>query len=297
MSLWLAATLFASAVQALRFLLQKRLAQAGLSAAGSTLARFVWAPPVLALALWAWSRGTGTALPAITEGFWSFAIAGAASQILATMCVVALFAHRNFAVGIAFSKTTVLMTVAAGYLVLGEAVTWAAFGAMALGFVGVLLLSVPADGGWRLANTASLLGLASGAFFTVSAIGYRGASLAVASDLPILRAAVTLTLVTVLQTAMLAAWMAWRERAMLRAVFTRWRVTMLVGATSVAGSLGWFTAYTLQTAAYVNAVGQVELVLSVLISWFVLGERQTVRESAGILLVGVSVVGLILLTA
>ncbi len=132
-------------------------------------------------------------------------------------------------------------------------------------------------------------------FFSISAVGYRGASLLVESDAPVLRAAVTLGLVTLAQAAMLAAWLWWRDRTGLVAVFTRWRTTALVGATSLAGSLGWFTAYTLQTAAYVNAVGQVELVLSMAISWLVLGERFSARELLAIGLVSVSVMGLIVL--
>jgi drug/metabolite transporter (DMT)-like permease len=184
-----------------------------------------------------------------------------------------------------------------GFLMLGETVTPAALAAMGVGFAGVLLLSLPEGAGLRGGpfNAASALGLASGAFFAVSAVGYRGASLAVASDAALVRAAVTLCFVTLVQTALLGAWLAWRDRAGLKAVFRLWRATALVGATSLAGSLGWFTAYTLQTAAYVNAVGQVELVLSMLISRFMLGERQTRREGLGIVLVGASVLGLILL--
>lgn len=301
MSLWLAATLFAASVQALRFLLQKRLALGGLSPTATTFARFVYAPPVIAAGLGAWLAVSGGTLPAIGPGFWPFAVAGGVAQILATICVVALFARRNFAVGIAFSKVTVLMTVAAGWLVLGETVSGPALAAMIVGFAGVVLLSVPlgAVGAGRLQvlNRASALGLASGAFFSVSAVSYRGASLLVATDAPILRAAVTLGLVTLVQAALLGLWLAWRDRAGLVAVLRGWRATALVGATSLAGSLGWFTAYTLQTAAYVNAVGQVELILSMAISWLVLGERQTPRELLGIALVGASVAGLILLGA
>lgn len=301
MSLWLAATLFAASIQALRFLLQKRMAASGLSAAAATFARFVYAPVVVAAGLAAWRIGSGSPLPAIGPGFWPFALSGAVAQILATMCVVALFSRRNFAVGIAFSKVTVLMTVAAGWLVLGERVGPADLVAMATGFVGVVLLSVPvgAAGAGRLQvfNRASALGFASGVFFSISAVGYRGSSLAIQSDAPILRAAVTLGIVTLVQVILLGGWLAWRDRAGLLAVVTRWRATALVGATSLAGSLAWFTAYTLQTAAYVNAVGQVELILSMAISWLVLGERQTRRELAGIALVGLSVAGLIALRA
>ncbi|WP_299645877.1 DMT family transporter [uncultured Jannaschia sp.] len=296
MSLWVAATLLAASVQALRFLLQKRLSVGGLSPAASTFARFVYAPAAVALGLALWV-GLGGALPAIRPGFWLYAVSGGVAQILATMCVVALFARRNFAVGIAFSKVTVLMTVATGFLVLGETVTLADLAAMSVGLLGVLVLSVPADGGWQILNRASALGLASGAFFSISAVGYRGASLLVATDVAILRAAVTLCLVTLVQTVLLGGWLLWRDRAGFTAVFRRWRTTSLVGATSMLGSLGWFTAYTLQTAAYVNAVGQVELILSLAISWLVLGEKFSRRELLAIVLVSVSVVALILLQA
>ena len=297
MSLWVFAALFAASIQALRFLLQKRLSMGGLSPAASTFARFVYAPPVIGAGLVLWLLIADAALPNIGAGFWKFAIAGSVAQILATMCIVALFGYRNFAVGIAFSKVTVLMTVATGFLVLGETVTWPALAAMLVGLAGVLILSVPVTGGWQVLNRASLLGLGSGVFFSISAVGYRGASLAVESDAPLLRAAVTLCLVTLVQTALLGGWLAWRDRAGLVAVFRGWRATALVGATSMAGSLAWFTAYTLQTAAYVNAVGQIELILSMLISWFVLGERTTRRELVAMALVTVSVVTLILLRA
>ncbi len=299
MSLWLAATLFAATVQALRFWLQKRLAVAGLSPAATTFARFLHAPLAIALGLLVWRAGSGAPLPGLGPGFWPFVVAGALAQILATVCVVALFARRNFAVGIAFSKVTVLMTVATGWLLLGETVGRADLAAMAVGLAGVLLLSVPAGavgrGRLRVFNAATALGLASGAFFAVSAVGYRGASLLVASDAPILRAAVTLGVATTVQVVALGAWLAWRDRAGLVAVIRRWRATALVGAASLAGSMGWFTAYTLQNAALVNAVGQVELIASMAISRLVLGERQTGRELAGIALVGAGVVGLIAL--
>ncbi len=299
MSLWILASLFAATAQAIRFYLQKRLSVGGLSPAASTFARFVYAPVPVALGLGIWAVLSDAAVPSIGPGFWGYAVAGGIAQILATICVVALFARRNFAVGIAFSKTAVLMTVVAGFLLLGEGVTWGAFGAMAVGFAGVVILSLPEGAGLRANpfNAASLLGLASGALFSISAVGYRGASLAIATDAPLLRAGMTLCFVTLFQTFILAAWLIWRDRAGLVAVFVRWRATSLVGAASVAGSMGWFTAYTLQNAALVNAVGQVELILSMLISRFALGEVQSRRELAGIGLVGVSVIGLILLKA
>ncbi|NOX74394.1 MAG: EamA family transporter, partial [Alphaproteobacteria bacterium] len=56
----------------------------------------------------------------------------------------------------------------------------------------------------------------------------------------------------------------------------------------------WFMAFTLQNAAYVKALGQVELVFTFLASWLVFKETSTGREIAGILLVVSSILLLIL---
>ena len=297
MPLWIAATLTACALQAARFALQRHLSGGGqgLGPVAATFARFVYAPAALGAGLVAW-RSTGAAWPGLGEGFWPFALAGAVSQILATVLVVATFARRNFAVGIALSKTTVLMSVAVGIALLGEAPAPGALAAMAMGVAGVVVLSVPRGVRWAsgMRDAAVLYGLGAGACFAVSGVAYRGASLAVGSDDPLVRATVTLFFVTSMQTLLLAAWMAWRDRPALVGTFRRWRISLAIGATSMLGSLAWFTAYTLEQAALVNAVGQVELILSLAISATFLGERVTARELAGTAIVGGSVVGILL---
>jgi drug/metabolite transporter (DMT)-like permease len=67
-----------------------------------------------------------------------------------------------------------------------------------------------------------------------------------------------------------------------------------VGLTSMAGSMGWFTAFTLQTAAYVQAVGQIELVFSLLASVLFFKETVTLRELIGIGFLAVSILTFIL---
>jgi uncharacterized membrane protein len=60
------------------------------------------------------------------------------------------------------------------------------------------------------------------------------------------------------------------------------------------GSLCWFTAFTLQNAAYVKALGQVELIFSFCASYFIFNEATTRREVMGIVLVVLSIVILVL---
>ena len=68
-----------------------------------------------------------------------------------------------------------------------------------------------------------------------------------------------------------------------------------VGLTGVAGSVGWFTAMSLQNAAIVKTLGQTEFVVSLLITYFYFGEKISTREYLGIMLIAISVV--ILITA
>jgi hypothetical protein len=127
---------------------------------------------------------------------------GGVSQIIATACVVALFASRNFTVGITLKKTETIQTALIAFLLLGETVSPWGIIAIVIGLTGVILLADPPNTGvaigWRarLFNRSSGLGLLSGALFGVSATGYRGASLALGSGDFLIRAAATLAFVT-----------------------------------------------------------------------------------------------------
>jgi len=291
MPLWIAATLFAAFMQNLRFLLQRHLKVTTLSTGGATLARFLFGAPLAAVLFGLYAWATGAQLPALNATFWVFVLTGGIAQILATMCVVALFAFRNFAVGITLKKTEVMLSAAVGLIVLGDAVSLPVLLAIAIGFIGMLFLSDPPKSDIRLSlrnrifNAASGYGLASGALFGVSAVAYRGATLELSSGDAILRASLTLTAATSCQLVLLGAFLIWREPGQLRKVAQSWRVTSLTGLTSILGSLGWFTAFALQTAAYVKALGQVELVFSFLFSVFFLREKSSAKEIMGLVLI------------
>ncbi len=301
MDLWIAATLCAALFQTVRFALQKQLKQVGLSTMGATWARFLWSAPFLTSGLMVWVVTTGTRLPDLSPRFWAFALAGAVAQILATLCVVALFSLRNFAVGITFKKSEVLQTVLVGWLLLGERVSPAGFGALMLGLVALLVLSdagATAVDAWRgrILNRSVGLGLTSGAFFALAGVGYRGATLALGDGPVGFRAALALGIVTLCQTGLMLVWMLWCDREEVGRVLRAWRPGLAVGLTGMAGSLGWFIAFALQNAAYVYALGQVELLFSILGGWLVFHERLSRREWLGIGLLLVSLVVLVLVT-
>lgn len=297
MDLWIIIAIAAAAFQTVRFMLQKHLSQARLSPAGATFARFVYSAPVLCvgLALWLW---TGRVVVPPGAGFWVYGAVGGAAQITATVCTVLLFKQRNFAVGVTFIKVETLMTALFGLVVLGDRVSGVGLLAILVGVAGVLILSGPkVEGGFwpRIMTPSAGLGLAAGALFGVSAVSYRGATLFVSGEDPFLRALVTLAAVTTMQTFGMAAWLLWRERGEMSRVLGAWRSAGWIGLTSMAGSFCWFTAFTLQNAAYVKAVGQVELIFAVLGSVLFFHESISRREWSGMALLSVSILGLVLL--
>lgn len=296
--LWILVSLLAAVFQTVRFMLQKVLATATLSAAGATFSRFVYSMPFILALLVAYLVIGAVPLPEIGAGFWGFGLLGAVSQIMATICVVLLFKERNFAVGMTFAKTEVIQTVLVGWLLLGEGVSVPGFGAIAVGIVGLVLLSsMPETSGLRLrhfTNKAAGLGIASGVLFAFSAVSYRGATFHVAADDAVLRALVTLAAVVSMQTAIMAVWLRWREPQEMAAVWNARRVAVWIGLTSMGGSLCWFIAFALQNAAYVKALGQVELILGVAASTLFFREKITRREWIGMGILMASIVMLVL---
>src|SRR5205823_2278393 len=125
---------------------------------------------------------TSTQLPVFTAPWFGWLLVGALSQIAATAFLLAAMKQRNFVIGVAYSKTDALQVALFATLFLREWPAWMTMVAMALATAGVILLSLPrkaADGAGRTSWTgsAALWGIASGACFAMSSVGYRGAAL------------------------------------------------------------------------------------------------------------------------
>jgi drug/metabolite transporter (DMT)-like permease len=194
-------------------------------------------------------------------------------------------------VGTAYSRTEPAQAAIFGIVLLGEAPHSVAAFAICLAVVGVMLISVARTAaGWKPLVTAIFsrsagIGILSGTLFGIAAVAYRAASLSLGGPNFLMQAGFTLAATILLQTAAMLAWLIWRERDELVRIAAAWRPSLLTGMAGAAASFGWFSAMTLQQAAVVKAVAQVEMLFTFAAAVFWFREHINRAEIAGCVLI------------
>ncbi len=299
MELWIPITIAAAFSQNLRSAMQKHL-KGRLSTTGATFVRFGFGFPLALVYVLVLHYGLGMDWLVPHGWFLLYAAAGGLAQIIATFLLVHLFSYRNFAVGTAYSKTEPLQAAIFGVIILGDTISTGATIAILIGLTGVIAISVahspltPRTLISSLLQRTALIGLTSGAFFGVSAVFYRAASLSLSESGFIMQAATTLVWVTGFQSMVMLIYMRWREPGQITAVWRARGPSFLVGLTGITGSACWFTAVTIQNVAYVRALGQIELIFTIAASYFFFRERINRAELMGVALIAACIVILLL---
>lgn len=292
--LWIIITLAAATFQILRTSRQHQL-RAVLSTNAASSVRFFYGAPLAVLASVVLFVGLGRRVPTIGDRFWLAIAAAAVAQIVATIALLTSFKLRDFSIGTVYSKAEVLFVVVLGAFGVGTALE-------PEGWIGAVL--VTAGVAWlasrgslaillkRAGDPAALMGLLAGGCFGIAAIGITAASRSLRDAPPFDRALFTLTLLLIVQSLINIAWFLAVEPAEIGTTMRAWRAALPVGVFSLLGSIGWAWAFTLESAAKVRTLGQIELIIAFGIGRVVLGERHERSDylASGLVLIGVVVV-------
>lgn len=284
-------TIVAAVAQTFRNAAQKALSDK-LGTLGATYIRFLFGLPfaLLALGLFALA-GNDLPCPTLASLLWTFL--GAVSQIAGTAAMLAAMRQRSFLVAIAYTHVEPVLVALFALAFLGEAVTLLLVAAILICIAGVISLSWPSRAAADMTSPRpALLGVASGGFFAMAAVGFRGGIVALGPADFILAATETLAVSLTIQTALLTAWIATRQPQTLANVMGAWRPSLGAGFLGAFASENWFLAFALTNPARVRTLALVEILVAALISQRLFAQTPTLRDAIGI---GLTIVGVALL--
>ena len=285
---WIFYTIAAAALQTFRNLEQKGL-NAKLDVFTVSWSRFLLPLPFAILAAL-------NSYQIINQKFVFYCLITAFFQVAGNIFLLQTFRSKNFSIGIAFYKTETLQAMIVGLFFFNEKVSLMSFLAIMIAMVGVILISgVAFDGGMKkffqsLKNKATFYGLLTGFCFSISAFNLKNAAeILLPFDYSNLKAAILVLLwVIIFQNILLGSIKIYQKRFLqdlknlvsLENKSTFFKTTIF----SFLGSICWFTAYSLGKVVYVKAVGQIELLMAIASSYFILKEKLKIGEIIGIIL-------------
>ncbi|EHQ13710.1 hypothetical protein Sbal183_0779 [Shewanella baltica OS183] len=285
--MWILLTLLAAFMQAWRNAFQSQLSKE-VSVAGVTLARFIWAGPIAAVYLVGLYLWQDVGVPDFSGRFIGFILGASAMQILATGLMVKLFKLQNFAIGAGLAKSEAVVAAILGTVFFGTYLSPLGWSGVLLGGVAIFLLSAK-QGLRSLSLNTVLIGLACGTSFALTSLWVREASLCLNIGFPHSAAWVLLFVIS-LQTLVLVSYLLLKDKSTLTALWQRPKLTLLTSTASCLGSIGWFSAMSLQAVPYVKTLGQVEVFFMILIATFWLKEKVKIKDMLGLVLIAIAAI-------
>ena len=295
LDLWVIITILAAFSQNLRSAFQKKL-QNDLSDIGATNVRFLFGLPFAIIYFLFLHNSYEVTLTSIPNKFILFALIGGVSQIIATFLLLKIFNYKNFAVGTTYSKTEPIQALFFSILILGETISYMGVIGIIIGIFGVIFISYKSN---KLSydnkpdsKTSIYLGLLSGALFGIAAVMFRGASLSLNLDNLLYSSGLTLLVALFIQTTLLGIYLIITDKNQILLSFDNLKDCIIVGFFGALASMCWFYAMSIQNVAYVRALGQIELVFTILMTLIYFKEKISFREIIGIcfILIGITVI-------
>ena len=284
---WFLFTLGAGVMQTVRNALQSRLSGA-VNTSGVALSRFILAPPIALVYLLILYSSSASQVPEFSGSFIAVVLCASLLQIAATSLMVILFKQKNFAIGAGLAKSEALVAGVVGMLFFGSYLTPLGWAGIVIGAIAVFVLS----SGNRLHGISvktMVIGLACGTCFALTSLLVREASHMLNVQHTV-GAAWVLLWVLCVQTISLSGYIALTKPFVFRQLTNAKKQVLAISTVSCLGSICWFTAMALQHVALVKTLGQLEVLLTLILSHYWLKNAVTKREIAGLLLIGLAAI-------
>ena len=292
-SLWIPFTFIAAGGQVARNAMQRSLT-GPLGTWGATNIRFLFGFPFSILFFAIVVAVSGDQVPWPTAVFWPWLLLGALSQIIATGMMLVAMNDRSFVVTTAYLKTEAIQTAVFGFVFLGDHLTWVKVLAIVVATIGVVITALRPGGEKSFAELKpTIMGLVAAAAFALSAVGFRGAIIAVPGVSFVTASSFTLVLGLFVQTLILTIYLLWRAPKVLRSILGLWRPSLLAGFMGAFASQFWFLSFALTAAANVRTLALIEVLFAQGVAYYSFKQPVSPRELFGIALIVIGVAVLV----
>lgn len=288
-TLWIPFTIIAALGQVARNAMQRSLT-GPLGTWGATNIRFLFGFPFSILFFAVVIAVSGDPIPWPTAAFLPWLLLGALAQIVGTGMMLLAMNDRSFVVTTAYLKTEAIQTAIFGFIFLGDHLTLLKVIAILIATAGVVIAALrPASGKGFADLKPTILGLGAAAAFALSAVGFRGAVLAVPGVSFVTAASFTLVFGLFVQTLILSIYLLLRAPDVLKKILGLWRPSMFAGFMGAFASQFWFLAFALTAAANVRTLALVEVLFAQGVAYYSFKQPLAARELVGIVLIVVGV--------
>lgn len=284
--IWIPITIFAAFSQNLRSIYQKKL-QKNMSNISSTYTRFLFGLPfVIIYFLFLYNFSDSKFLVSnINITFLLYCLIGGISQIIATFLLLKIFKTNNFSVATSYSKTEPIQAAFFGFILLSDPISFIGLIGIIVGLIGIMITSIKKINlSINFFNLSVFYGLLSGSLFGLSAVLFRGASHSLFSIDYMLTSSFTLLIAIGIQTLILTIYILLKDIKQFYLLYFNWKDGLIVGFFGAFASICWFYAMSVQNVAYVRALGQIELIFTILASILYFKEKIIANEILGVLL-------------
>ena len=268
--MWFTLSLLSALFQVLRNVAMKRLGHA-LDDTINVWGRFTFLLPFAGLGIMI------QGIPPIQEGFWTCGFLFGITQVLGTMSLSKALKKSDISLVTSLWKLSLLLLVCWGYIALGEIPSAMGLSGLALSVLGVYLLNIRQA---RISFWAPMAALVKdpGQRWTVgAAMGYAPSVVLIKKMALLSDPMFAIFMAYVVCSAMITPYTLYRSRQYFCMIRTHWKGFVALGACAALAT--WFgtTAYTLTVSSYVEAVKQVEVLLALMIGYFLFDEGATIR--------------------
>ena len=292
---WVVTSVIAAFFQNARSSVQKKL-NSKMSLMASTYVRFSFSLPIILVLYFLYYQNIESFLSSLhTPKFLIYIFLGSIFQISFTFLFLYLFKFTNFLVGTTLSKTEVIQVALFEYIILSENLNQLAVSGIVLSTLGVIIFTTKDHKKIinNLFSKSTLIGILCGTLLALSIVFFRGSMLELnflKSDFD--KAFNALFFSTLIQTILITLYLVFFEKDQFKKIKNNFQLSCLAGLFGFLATFFWFYSFSIIHAAFVRAVGQVELIFSYLSSRFLFKEKIRIIEIVGIIIfaTGISLV-------